>query len=105
MSDAAGYEEDLVHRYHAALHGMQTGVAHKMHHSPKETTPKHLRVGVNSAHVSVAALVRVLVGKGLFTREELNLALAQEMEAERDRYQDWLNTFYGNRGGSTVTLA
>ncbi len=82
-------------RYLAAIHAVQSGVAYKMQHDPGETTPKHLRVGVNSAHVSTTALVGLLADKGVLTLTEFQEYLAREMEAERDRYQDWLNTFYG----------
>lgn len=91
-------------RYKAAAHGMQTGVAYKMHHQPAETTPKHLRVGVNSAMVQLGALANLLVRKGVISQDEYYQALAEAMETERDLYQDWLNRFYGERGGPTVRL-
>jgi hypothetical protein len=75
-------------RYLDAAHGMQSGVAYVMETEPepKETSLKHLRVGVNSAMCNQAALVRLLIAKGLFTPEEYEKEIADEMERERDRY-------------------
>lgn len=86
-----------VERYQAAAHAMQSGVAFKMEHDPSETTPKHLRVGVNSAMVENSALVRLLVDKGIITNEEWAAALADGMEAERDLYKSWLEQHYGRK--------
>jgi hypothetical protein len=84
-------------RYMAAAHAMQTGVAAKMQREPAETTPKHLRVGVNSAMVGNAALAKLLIEKGIFTEAEYFQAQADAMEAERDAYATGL--------GPGVTLA
>src|SRR5213593_41717 len=82
-------------RYRAALHAMQTGVAYVREHQPGETTPKHLRVGVNSALVEHGVLVDLLVGKGILNWLEYYQALADGMEAEVDRYQARLDDIYG----------
>lgn len=79
--------EDSTKRYLEAAHGMQTAVAMLMEHDPGETSPKHLRVGVNAAIVDVAALAKLLVTKGLITDDEYCVSVAEMMEAERDRYQ------------------
>jgi hypothetical protein len=50
-------------------------------------TPKHLRVGVNSAFIANAALTRLLIEKGVFTMEEYVRAQADEMEREVQRYE------------------
>ena len=49
-------------RYVKAAHAMQSGVAVCMERGTAETTPKHLRVGVNSAMVNDAAIARLLIG-------------------------------------------
>lgn len=82
-------------RYHNALHAMQSGVAAKMPLEGHETEPKHLRVGVNSALVSQAALVKLLVEKKLITKNEFMRFLADEMEAEVERYKIWLSKKLG----------
>jgi hypothetical protein len=94
--------EDDFARYTAAAHAMQSGIAQKMAMDPAETTPKHLRVGVNSAMVENSALVGLLVAKGIITDEEWAKALADGMERERDAYAKWLSD---RLGGIQITLA
>lgn len=79
-------------RYFHAAHAMQTGVALWMNMEPgeSETTPKHLRVGVNSSMVSDAALTKLLIEKGIFTQEEFMKALADQMELEVAMYESRL---------------
>jgi hypothetical protein len=82
-------EEDKK-RYDAAAHAMQTGVAYEMSvygDGIAATSPKHLRVGVNSALADIEGLVTLLMSKGLFTREEYYTAIADAMEREKQRYQ------------------
>lgn len=74
-------------RYRAAVHAVQSGVATMMNYDPNSTSRKHLRTGVNSALVSNTALVKLLEAKGLISGDEYMTALADEMEAERDRYR------------------
>ena len=77
--------------YDEALHAMQSGVAAKMARDGSDTSPKQLRVGVNSAMCENAALVRLLIAKGVFTLEEFSAELTQEMEREVERYQKYLD--------------
>lgn len=86
----------------AAAHAMQSGVAAKMHHDASDTSPKHLRVGVNAAMVEHAALVRLLVAKGVLTWEEYYTALADQMESEKALYEEWLTARLG--GQTKITL-
>ena len=81
--------------YEAALHAMQTGVAYEMERDPGSTQPKHLRVGVNSALCNQAALVRVLVDKGVFTEDEYRDAITDEMNREVERYERKLSEIFG----------
>lgn len=80
--------EHSMARYQAACHGMQTGVMMLMEGkgASKETDPKHLRVGVNSAMVECSALVHILIARGVIIEAEWYDALATAMEAERDAY-------------------
>lgn len=87
-------EEDR-ERYERAAHAMQTGVAAEMGYDPRATEPKHLRVGVNSALVDSGALAGLLIRKGVITEEEYAAALADGMEAERDRYKAEIEAQYG----------
>lgn len=91
-------------RYVAAAHAMQTGVAYDMGTDPDPsrgaTTPKHLRVGVNSALSDMGALARLLIGKGIITQDEYFEAVATAMEEEAQRYQKLIS----DRLGQKVTL-
>ena len=79
-------------RYEAAVHAMQSGVAYMLTRGPNgECSPKHLRVGVNSAMCDQAALVRLLIAKGLFTQEEYVAEVTAEMEREVERYSRRIN--------------
>lgn len=73
--------------YSEAAHAMQTGVAATMLRDPKETSPKHLRVGVNSAMVETSAIVRLLVAKGVFTLPEFTAILTSQMNEEVEKYE------------------
>lgn len=93
---------DLQRRYHASLHGMQSGVAFFLEkaaagdkQAARQFDPKHTRVGINSAMVDSAALAKLLMGKGLITEEEYWEQLVAEAEAERLRYQKLINDLYG----------
>lgn len=83
--------EDL-NRYVIATHAMQSGVALLMQQGSDETSPKHLRVGVNAAMCEHAALVELLVEKGVLTKDEYLKAIADEMETEQARYEEKLST-------------
>jgi hypothetical protein len=86
--------------YREALHAMQSGVAMQMEHTG-EATPKHLRVGVNSAMCGQAALVKLLVEKGLFTMEEYHAAITAEMNLEVGRYEKAISD---RTGGANIHL-
>lgn len=81
--------EELNKRYLAACHAMQSGVAFKMDMDTKDTTPKHLRVGVNSAMCDSSALAGLLIRKGVITEAEYLEAITVMMEEEVDRYRQW----------------
>jgi hypothetical protein len=66
---------------------MQTGVAYEMARGDNSTEPKHLRVGVNAAMADHSGLATLLIEKGVFTMEEYCEAVANSMEAEKERYQ------------------
>ncbi len=87
-------------RYLKAAHAMQTGVklrltrqAPQVEHGAQvpdgqECSPKHLRVGVNSALVNSSALAQLLIDKGVITKDEFGAALAHFMERDVASYQD-----------------
>lgn len=88
MAELEPPSDELKDRYEAAVHAMQSGVAAKIAmHLGRESEPKHLRVGVNSALVDTGTLARLLIRKGVFTSEEFYTALAENMEAEAATYE------------------
>ena len=88
--------DELRARYDRAMHRMQTGVAYKMEKSPKETEPKHLRVGINSAMDDHAALAAILIRKGVITEQEYYEAVVEFAEREAEMYEREINRLYGS---------
>lgn len=77
-------------RYNSAAHAMQSGVAQDHALGSRDGSPKHLRVGVNSALVNQAALAKLLIDKGIITEDEYLIAVVEAMEDEVRRYEDML---------------
>jgi len=94
MNEAHTIEEKRA-RYKALLHAMQTGVAYVMAKDGGETTPKHLRVGINAAMVEHAALANILIKKGIISEEEYVDQLIIELEREVESYKRMLSNLYG----------
>lgn len=87
-------------RYTAAAHAMQSGVKMEMELGSRDTEPKHLRVGVNSALAASGALADLLIRRGVITEEEYAEAIAAGMEREQAAYEQRLTS----RLGTKVTL-
>jgi hypothetical protein len=86
----------LTEEYKQLAHAMQSGVATEMHLPyTKQTDPKHLRVGVNSAMVDAGALAGLLIRKGIITELEYVQAIRDGMAAEVEAYQQRLTEYYG----------
>lgn len=81
--------------YEEAEHAMQSGVAFDHAKGSQDGSPKHLRVGINSAMSSHAALVKLLIAKGLLTQDEYIEAVRLEMIEEVERYERRLKEIYG----------
>jgi hypothetical protein len=94
--------EDLKAQYEELLHAAQSGVAMLMNYEEGdgETSPKHLRVGVNSALVQNSALAMLLMRKGVFTEEEYWAAQVELWQAEVESYEQIIE----QRLGTKVTL-
>jgi hypothetical protein len=58
-------------------------------------TPKHLRVGLNSAFSEHSALAKLLIAKGLITEDEYIEAVAEGMRREVARYEEVLSKHFG----------
>jgi len=84
-----GNEQINKERYYKALHAVQTGVAmmeNDLHSN--EMTPKHFRVGINSAMIDSSALAKLLIHKSIITQDEYAEFLANEMEKEVKIYEN-----------------
>ncbi len=92
-------------RYVAAAHAVQSGVKADMETDTSGhaggTVPKHLRVGLNNVMSDHGSLADLLIRKGVFTEDEYLNAIADGIEREQARYEQFLTA----RFGSKVTLA
>jgi hypothetical protein len=96
-------------RYVTALHKIQTAVRLRLNRESvaynghdccvpfdtSECSPKHLRTGVESAMASAEGLGRLLVDKGLVTRDELESALVDALEARADDRAKEIGAMFG----------
>lgn len=87
---------DPTERYEAAMHAVQTGIALLIARGRDLATPKHLRVGINSAMVTDNAIATLLIGKGVFTEPEYRDALAAAAEREHAMILDEVRRHYGD---------
>jgi hypothetical protein len=72
--------------YARALKEMRAGVVAAAEARSVEMNPAVIRMGLNSALVDVLALSRLLLAKGIFTREEYEAAVGQAMRETADAY-------------------
>lgn len=87
--------EQFVQLYNAAMHKIQSIIAFRITRGDTLASPKHLRVGVDSALVSNEALVRLLAKKGLITRDEYMDSLLECTVEEADREEARAREEYG----------
>lgn len=86
----------------AILHGIQTGIAQLMGMGKaNDTTPKHLRVGLNNALVEHGALVRLLIEKRIIDEWEYFEMYKKMLIEERTRYEEEISSYLGAK----ITLA
>lgn len=88
--------EQKIEHYNNLLHAMQSGV--QMMRTKgflRETEPKHLRVGVNTAKCDHGALIKLLVAKGVISDEEYLDAIIEIMELEVKAYEEKLSERLG----------
>jgi len=88
--------EKLRSQYASAMHAVQSGVKMLMSLGVSaETDLKHLRVGINSALLDSATVVRLLIAKGIITEREHLEALVTAAEEERQSYEKQLTERLG----------
>ena len=93
--------QEHIDRYLAAAHAMQTGVKYEQESlGSDDGSPKHLRVGINTAMTDHSSLVRLLIAKGVLTWDEYEQAICEGMEAEKQRYEEVLS----KKTGARITL-
>lgn len=80
--------EDDKTRYMQAMHGVQSGIAFEQSLGQGGIdSHKHLRVGIDSGHISTGALVELLIEKNLLTLDEYEGKLASFAERELLSYE------------------
>lgn len=80
---------DLGLTYEEAAHGVQSATAFEQSkHGSQSGSPKHLRTGINMAMADHAALVQLLMDRGIITNEEYLEALRLWANEELARHQD-----------------
>jgi hypothetical protein len=85
---------ELYTQYAANLHAIQSGVMHEHSLGSEDGSPKHLRVGVNSAMCSNSALVKLLIKNGIIDELEYARELVDETRREVERYEMILSEKY-----------
>jgi len=82
-------------------HAVQSGVAAciSVGRVPDDTTPKHLRTGINLTKCDHAALVLLLVRKGLITELEYFEAVRDMVKKEVADYESILSKIVGKKVG------
>ena len=78
---------ELEAEYYRLMHAMQAGVAMELGQDPISGSPKHLRVGVNSALVGHSILVELLVRAGVCTLREYWETSVKWWQDEVDAYK------------------
>ena len=97
-------DDEFLAEYIRLGHAIQTGVAYEMADPSRAsaTEPKHLRTGLNCAMSDSAALGRLLIEKGLITKDEYFNAVLAGLRGEITNYETRLNKAYG--GGTRIKL-
>jgi hypothetical protein len=95
MTDAEFLDE-----YKRLAHAIQTGIAYEMEFDAAVTAPKHLRTGLNASMSDFGSLGRLLIEKGVITKEEYFAAMLDGLHREVEMYEERLRT----RFGATVRL-
>lgn len=93
--------KEIQEKYAFLTHAIQSGIAMELLIDSTAGTPKHLRVGINMAMVETAALGKILIQKGIITKEEYFLNLLENLEVELEAIKKRLSVYYG---ANNITL-
>lgn len=81
---------DLGLDYLTALHGVQSANAMGISDGSIQSSPKHLRTGIDSNMITDLGLVSLLIAKGVFTAEEysehIRVAANEEVAMREEEY-------------------
>jgi hypothetical protein len=88
-------DKNKINELAALQHAMQSGVKFDQESGSEDGSPKHLRVGVNTAMVDIGALAKLLIDKGVITEEEYFDANLKAMHNEVGRYEKRLSEKFG----------
>lgn len=92
---------DLELSYEEALHGVQSALAYKIENGlTKSAEPKHLRVGIDSSKSDHAALVALLLRKGILNIDEYLEQLRLQINEELHQHEEEVRRATGHRGVS-----
>lgn len=89
--------EEAEARYRAAMNALQAGISTKNELVPRDTEPRVLRTGINSAMMQASALAHLLMEKGVITKLEWFSALADMAEYEVKIYEDEISQILGTK--------
>jgi len=78
--------EKLAQEYVELGHAVQSGIAACIGIGWDGTTPKHLRVGIDTSKSDQAALAKLLIEKGVITEVEYYEALVEGLKEEVEGY-------------------
>ena len=88
-------EKEFMERNTALRHAIQTGVALTTNGEQEDT--KHLRTGLNANMCEMTAVIKLLIDKGIITREEYFDYSIDILEREVARYEQILIEQSGSR--------
>ena len=86
----------LRQKYEDAMHAVQSGIQMMISLGHDDfVNQEHMLVGVDSAHISNAAIVEILIIKKMITLEEYEQCLVVCAEEERDKWEKKLSKLMG----------
>lgn len=89
--------EEAETRYRTAMNALLSGITTKSELNPKDTEPRVLRTGINSAMMQAGALAHLLMEKGVITKLEWFSALADMAEYEVKTYEEEISQILGTK--------
>lgn len=90
-----GQVNALWQRYMDLAHSVQSAVGWLLERDAKSGTPKHLRTGLDVTKCEQAALVNLLVDRGIITEEEYVRGINEMLEKEVQRHEAEAERHFG----------